>query len=368
MPLFVIIITVVVSIYSTHNSTVSAQELGSENLLARLFDQTEEVTVVESVVNTGAYDPGEFVSNSYLESALESPALGVVEPTGSSSGLAAVTTVVSDPQTGTLVRSGGSAPQLNRESVIKHTVQPGDTISTIAEEYGISTNTILWANNLSKYSIIKPGEDLTILPRTGILYTVKSGDNLSSIAAKYKIAINDIAEANDIVSENQLTINQDLIIPDAAPIPVVQRSAPTPQLANINTIFSSSAKTYTGSGSGEWVWPTPQCKRITQYYWLNHRALDIGCHSQQHDIVATKAGRVEHAGWSNGYGYNVVINHGGGVKSRYGHMSRMDVKVGEQVEQGQVLGKIGSTGNSTGPHVHFEIMFGSQKVNPLTYL
>ena len=107
--------------------------------------------------------------------------------------------------------------------------------------------------------------------------------------------------------------------------------------------------------------------RITQYYSWRHHAIDIA-NKTGTPIYAADAGVIEVAGWGAGYGNQIVINHGGGVKSRYAHMSKFYVKNGQKVSKGEAIGGIGSTGRSTGPHVHFEYIINGVKYNPLNYL
>lgn len=353
VPNFIIILTGLVLLFNIQ-SQVQVRDFASNSLLDRLFNQVEELTVIESVSAQGYNEPP-----AELLAAIET----------NTNQLANLTTTTKDLQelqpedlsNGALVRPNIASTEVaTRDQVVTYIVEQGDTISNIAEKHGISSATILWANHLSAHSIIRPGEKLKILPTSGILHVVKSGETLSAIAKKYDVDADEIAKANELVSEHQLQINQALIVPGGKP-PVTQTR--TTQLAKFNKIFSSSPVVPSGSG---FIWPTTS-RRITQYYWLRHKAIDIAGPTSI-TIVASKAGRVEYSGWSNGYGYNVLINHGGGIKSRYAHLRQLWVKTGQQVKQGQGLGKEGSTGHSTGPHLHFEIIINGKKVNPLSYL
>jgi LysM repeat protein len=234
-------------------------------------------------------------------------------------------------------------------------VQPGDNLSVIAENFGISINTILWENNLSLSSYIRPGDKLTILPVSGVSYTVQSGDTLSSIAKEFGTTVDKILSFNDLESPSVIKARQKLIIPGGK----LGYTAPT----RTKSIYSTSSGT---PSSNNFLWPT-KSTRITQYYHWLHSAIDIGAKLGE-PIFASRAGRIERAGWSTGYGYNIIIDHGGGVKTLYAHMSKFYVKRGDQVQQGEPIGEIGSTGWSTGPHVHFEIIINGTKVNPLSYL
>jgi LysM repeat protein len=353
IPNFIIILTVLVLVFNIQ-SRVQVRDFASGSLLDKLFNQVEELTVIESVLAQDNF-------------ATPVEQLAAIET--NTNQLASLTTTTQDFQelqpdalsNGALIRPNIATTQVvPRDQVVDYVVEPGDTISNIAEKHGISTATILWANNLSDHTVIRPGEKLKILPTSGILHVVKSGETLSVIAKKYDVEAAEIAEANELVSEHQLQVSQALIVPGGKP-PVTQTR--TTSLASFDKIFSSAPSSPSGSG---FIWPTPS-RRITQYYWLRHKALDVGGSSNS-TIVASKAGRVEYSGWSNGYGYNIVLNHGGNVKTRYAHMRQLWVKAGQQVQQGEGLGKKGTTGRSTGVHLHFEIIINGKAVNPLSYL
>ncbi|MFH1412692.1 MAG: M23 family metallopeptidase [bacterium] len=247
-----------------------------------------------------------------------------------------------------------------RTSVIEYVVQSGDTVSTIAQSFGITVNTILWENNLTAYSYIKPGQKLAILPSSGVRHKVKSGDSIIALARKYDIEQEEIMKANGITNPNQLKIGHDLIIPGGTKPRVVAASVRTP----IFTGSEESAKPVYGSKMN---WPT-QGHKITQYYSWRHSGLDIA-NKIGTPIYAADAGTVEVAVWNrHGYGNNIVIDHGGGKKTRYAHLSSFGVKVGDTVDKGQYIGGMGSTGLSTGSHLHFEVIIDGKKYNPLNYI
>ncbi|RMD59204.1 M23 family metallopeptidase [Candidatus Parcubacteria bacterium] len=251
-----------------------------------------------------------------------------------------------------------------RTKIIYHTVAPGETVSSIAYQYDLSVNTILWENNLSAWSVIHPGDKLTILPFDGVTHKVKKGETLSSIAKKYKVEEKEILEANHLTNASYLQVGAKLLIPggkkDQRPSNPIRRSYSG--YSAVKRIISEEPR---GSGN-KMLWPTPG-RRITQYYSWRHRALDIA-DKVGTPLSAADAGVVEKAGWSRGYGLNVVINHGGGKKTRYAHMSKLKVKKGQKVRRGELIGLMGSTGWSTGPHVHFEVIINGKKYNPLNYL
>jgi murein DD-endopeptidase MepM/ murein hydrolase activator NlpD len=252
-----------------------------------------------------------------------------------------------------------------RTETIKYTVQPGDSISTIASDFSISVSTILWENNLSAYSIIRPGDELSILPVSGITHKVASGENLSAIAKKYDIAEGEIMEANKIDDSSRLAIGQALLIPGGSKTSYAKSTAK--KYSGISAIKdlvkSPSAAPIAGNKMN---WPT-NGHRITQYYSWKHHGLDVA-NKVGTPIYAADAGTIEYAGWGTGYGNQIVVDHGGGKKTRYAHLSKFYVEKGQEVDKGEAIAAMGSTGWSTGPHLHFEVIINGAKYNPLNYI
>lgn len=247
-----------------------------------------------------------------------------------------------------------------RDSIIDYQVQDGDTVASIANKFGISADTIRWANNLSGDKI-KVGQDLKILPVTGVAHTVAKGDTVYSIASKYDAEAQAIVDfpfntfTNDETFE--LAIGETVIVPDGV-MPTGIAATPRPRQ------MTPGAGSVTASG--QFVWPTQGI--ITQYFSWYHPAIDIANPAEPLDVAAD-SGTVVHAGWdTTGYGNMVMIDHGNGYKTLYAHLSQIMVVVGQTVAKGQVIGRMGSTGHSTGPHTHFEIILNGVHVNPLDYL
>lgn len=253
-----------------------------------------------------------------------------------------------------------------------YVVVSGDTISSIASEYSITPQTIMKENRLDEYSIIKPGQTLTILPTTGVSHVVSEKDTTASIAAKYKVDEYDLLDANDIELPDQILVGDVLIIPlDQVDVP----SQPRPRSfvrddSNKVALTRASAPGNLSSGALSFLWPT-STRGITQGYHSRHRALDIS-NSRMVPIYAAEAGFVEQAGWSpNGYGNMIIINHGNGFKTLYAHSNQLYVKAGDQVTRGQTIAQQGRTGRVrgvTGIHLHFEISKNGIKQNPLNYV
>lgn len=255
--------------------------------------------------------------------------------------------------------------QRPREQTIYYIVEPGDTVSTIAAKFNISVNTILWENNLNAYSLIRPEDKLTILPMSGITYNVRRGDSLKKIAGLYGVEEKDILEVNKLNDANQLVQGQKLIIPGG------KRNSYASQTTSSYTGISA-IRDLLGLGNAKPVsgnkmnWPTSGY-RITQYFSWRHHAIDIA-NKTGTPVYAADTGQVQSIGWGRGYGNQIVVDHGGGKKSLYAHLSKFYVSKGEQVEKGQIIGAMGSTGWSTGSHLHFEIVINGKKYNPLNYV
>ncbi|MBI4812558.1 peptidoglycan DD-metalloendopeptidase family protein [Candidatus Falkowbacteria bacterium] len=253
----------------------------------------------------------------------------------------------------------------HRDEVVYYTVQPSDTVSTIAEEFGISVNTILWENNLSAYSVIRPGDKLAILPTSGVTHKVVSGENLSNIAAKYNVSPEDIIEANKSADLSNLAVGQKLIIPGGKKSNYARYEPNRYSGLGIlrDLIKPPSAIPPVGN---KMFWPTVGY-RVTQYFSWRHHAVDIA-NKIGTPIYAADAGMIEYVGWGKGYGNQIVIDHGGGKKTRYAHLAKFYAQKGQTVKKGQAIGAMGSTGWSTGSHLHFEIIIGGAKYNPLNYI
>ncbi|MCK5416719.1 peptidoglycan DD-metalloendopeptidase family protein, partial [Candidatus Parcubacteria bacterium] len=262
------------------------------------------------------------------------------------------------------------AKDATRSKIVTYKVKSGDSISTIAEEFSISVNTVLWENSLTAYSVIRPGDELSILPVSGVTHEVKSGENLSFISTKYDIGQSEILKINKLASASRLSIGQQLIIPGGSVIRVAKpKIASSPKTVSgytaiKNFVTAPSTKSVAGN---KMLWPTT-AKRITQYYSWRHKGLDIADRAPETPLFAADAGVIEESGWRRGYGYQVLINHGGGKKTRYAHASKLFVKKGDKVSRGQTIAYMGSTGWSTGPHIHFEVIINGTKYNPLHYI
>lgn len=252
-------------------------------------------------------------------------------------------------------------PERPRIEIITHTVVAGDTLYGIAQKYKLSAETIMFANpGLEKTpDLLRLGQQLTVLPLDGIYHTVVKGDTLDKIAKLYKVQSAAIVNypLNQLnAREPTIAVGQKLIVPGG------KKEIPLPRAQ----VYSGPVPAGAQKGSGRFVWPTSGY--VTQGYKRLHPALDIA-RSTGTPVKASDSGYVVVAGWSNtGYGNYIVINHGNGFQTLYAHLDRIFVKVGDVVGQGAVIGNMGTTGRSTGPHLHFEIHKNGVKMNPLSYL
>ncbi len=253
--------------------------------------------------------------------------------------------------------------QKPRDKTITYTVQKGDTVSTIAQKFGISADTIRWANDLSD-DTLNVGDTLKILPVTGISYKVQKGDTVYTIAKKFDTDPQKIVDFpfNDFANPETFSLveGQMLIVPDGI--------QPAAQPFVKHEVYIAQGPT-TSFSAGGFTWPVHGI--VTQFASWYHMALDIAAPVGT-PIVAARTGRVievNTGSWDYGYGNDVVIDHGDGTKSLYAHMLNVNVSVGQMVSGGSsVIGWIGLTGRTTGPHVHFEIRKNNTTVNPLPYL
>lgn len=247
-----------------------------------------------------------------------------------------------------------------------YTVQEGDTIASIAAQFDISENTILWANGLSARDVIKVSDHLTILPITGVLHTVTSGDTVLGIAEEYEAKATDIVEYNGLSDSSRLSIGQKLVVPDGyiAPRTAPPVAASNQRIARESNDGPTPPPSEAGSSGSGFIWPTTT-KHISQYFRWGHTGIDIDNRSRP-SVFAAQAGTVEFVGWLGGYGNLVIINHGSGITTYYAHNEKFYVAKGQSVKAGDAIAKMGSTGRSTGPHVHFEVRRNGSPINPLS--
>lgn len=239
----------------------------------------------------------------------------------------------------------------NVDTIAVYTVHEGDTLEAVAKMFDVTPNTILWANNLSSRKL-QVGTELTILPVSGIKYTVKKGDTVKSIAKKYKGDVDDILTFNGITVDS-LAIGSTILIPDGEI--VVEKTATPKGKTKIKTAPLLASSLNLPNKDDYYIRPVVSAIRTTGLH--GHNAVDLA-NRVGTSIRAAAAGTViisRIGGWNGGYGNYVVISHPNGTQTLYAHLSSSFVSVGQTVAQGEQIALMGSTGKSTGPHLHFEI-------------
>ncbi|MCL6500074.1 MAG: M23 family metallopeptidase [Firmicutes bacterium] len=236
----------------------------------------------------------------------------------------------------------------------------GDTLWGIARRFGTTVDALVEVNGISEAEFLRPGQVLRVpstgegTPRRPVVastYTVRKGDTLWAIALKTGVPVEQLAEVNGIRGD-RLQIGQKLVIPTGpAARPQAARALPRTRAVVA------------------YLWPARGVvtSRFGTRWRRHHTGVDIAA-PRGTPIHAARDGRVVRAGWYGGYGLVVVLEHGDGMETWYGHASAVLVRVGQQVDRGQVIGRVGCTGACTGPHVHFEVRVRGQPVNPLRYL
>lgn len=248
--------------------------------------------------------------------------------------------------------------------LIEYLVKDGDTLWSIANAFDLDINSLFGCNKLPASNVLKVGATIVIPNQDGILYTVKSGQTVEKIAKEYGIYPEAIVSANKLVQGTALAAGKEIFLPGAK-ISIG---------GDLKKAVAASTKE--AASNSKFMWPL-QGRVSSQYGWRRdpiskskkdfHTGLDIAA-PRGRAVVAAMGGKVVHSGWMGGYGNTVVIQHPNGLTSLYGHNSSLTVKKGATVKRGQKIALVGSTGRSTGNHVHFEIRRNGTTLNPLKYL
>ncbi len=287
-------------------------------------------------------------------------------------------TLVRQPEPFTII------PERTRTEVSTYVVQEGDTVFAIARKFALAPETIFWGNSgtLRDVHLLRIGMELNILPVDGVLHVTTGQQSIQSIANRYGVDPYDIifSEYNDLGDaspETQPPANTRLVIPGG--------EGELPDLLSRSVVVEGSgagggAVRVTGgpgtcglvnvhtAGSGVFSLPMSDYTFFQDFYPGIHSGVDLA-NVAGTPVYAADSGTVVFAGWhSGGFGNLVVIDHGNGFQTYYGHLSRVSVRCAAGVSAGQVIGAVGSTGNSSGPHLHFEIQLGGTPVNPVAYL
>lgn len=276
---------------------------------------------------------------------------------------------------------GGQMPV--REQIEAYTVRNGDTLWSIASRFGLAPSTLVWANSLTNADVLVVGQPLVIPPVNGTLHRVEQGDTLEGIAERYGVKVDQIVgfAANGLGGGSAAIPGTDLVIPGgtppAPPPPIIAEPAPAEPATAGSAPASGAAPTATPSSGtravGSFIWPATGA--LTTYFGDNpayygpggHNGLDIA-NAQGTPLLAADGGVVIFAGWQGGLGNAVAVDHENGFVTWYGHALSIAVSPGQRVARGQVVAYMGTTGNSTGPHIHFIIVRNGVYVDPLGYL
>jgi len=264
-------------------------------------------------------------------------------------------------------------PTRPRYDILEHTVERGDSVFGISKQFSIKPDSLLWANyDLLSDSpdSLRPGQELSIPPTDGILYKWKKGDTLVSVAGQYKAKVEDIVNwpGNNVDLTNPtFKPGQEVMIPGgwreskAMTLPTITRGRGT----GTSNVGSSACGAGGAVGSGGFIFPTANHFISGNDYYAGHLGIDLAIGLGE-PVYAADSGVVTMAngGWNGGYGNVIMIDHGNGYATLYAHLSVINVSVCQSVGKGQVIAAAGSTGNSTGAHLHFEVRKGGSNIDP----
>ncbi len=261
-------------------------------------------------------------------------------------------------ETGNLLDVDESAIKANFTQPVtyqNYKVRSGDTISGIAKRFGLKNiSTLISVNDIGNVRQLAAGQKLKIPSIDGIIYTVKKGDSLSSITGKYKISLEQLLDVNELTSET-LTAGQQLFLPGAA--------------MDANSLRNAMGELFRLPISAHFRWSSSYGYRIDPIAGVKsfHTGTDMACPTGT-PILAAMSGKVTTTGINRVYGNYVIIDHGNGYQTLYAHMSKVIASKGQWVSQGTRIGLVGSTGYSTGPHLHFTVYKNGKLVDPMTVL
>ncbi len=249
----------------------------------------------------------------------------------------------------------------NEITIHTYTIKSGDTIESIASTYKVKVATIAESNNISMDTELKEGQTIEFPSIDGVLYKIQNGETLWDLALLNKIDFNKIVEVNKLEAPEKLKLGQKIIMPDVEKVKPVASKV----VASNKTLSRGGSITASISAS------LPVKGKISSKYgprWgREHAGIDIAAPTGT-NVFASMAGKVSFSGWHGGYGNLIIIDHGNGLQTYYAHNSKLLVRKGQTVDKGTHIAEVGSTGNSTGPHSHFEIRKNGTPVNPYNYL
>jgi len=317
--------------------------------------------VYADTANTGLTQSGQTSSTMELpQASVSSVSIKKDKDSNSTSNDTSVDTSISDnalqSSVGPMgVSDGTSTTDSSSVGTSVYVVRKGDSIAQIAKMFGVSVNTILWANDMKPGDKLNEGDVLFILPISGLEHTVTKGQTLESIAKLYKVDVSDIIQNNDVTADTKLAVGDILIIPNAQKSEENGKPIKNEDLGAIITKDKLYYEQHPVQNlAGYFIDPVPGY-RLSQGIHDNN-AVDLAI-TKGTPIHAAAAGRVLLArnGYNGGFGNVVIIDHPNGIQTLYAHQSKIVAHAGDEVSQGEVIGYVGSTGHSTGPHLHFEV-------------
>lgn len=268
------------------------------------------------------------------------------------------------PSTSPIGISGADAGDTSSDQISFYVVRKGESIAQIAGIFNVSVNTILMANDMKKGQKLKEGDTLVVLPISGSEHTVVKGQTIVSIAKLYKVDVDEITSYNGIANNAKLAVGDKLMIPGGDEMIDEGGDKPAPNLGasvakDINYYLTHPLLNLIGF----FINPVPTGHKTQGLHGPGNRGIDIGAPTgtpiyaaASGKVIATKTGcKVGYKRCGGGYGNMTIVQHSNGTKTLYGHMSKVATYNGDQVNQGEIIGYIGNTGSSTGPHIHFEI-------------
>lgn len=311
-------------------SDLTSDNVSAETLKTANVSNSQNMLVLSAVVNS---DPNPYKTEDDNLIVSGNALVAEIGPSGTAS-------EVDDQESSTLISL--------------YTVREGDTLSKIAQMFKVTTNTIIWANDLDRNPVLQKDQKLIILPISGIKYSVKKGDTIKGISSRYKSDLNEILQYNDLTLASTINVGDIIVIPDAEPAIVA-----SPIKKSINSKGFVAVPVHNANGPyypGYYIKPLDVGRESQGLHGNN--AVDLAAPVGT-PIHASAAGTIiastNNGAWHGGYGNYVIISHANGTQTLYAHTLKNYVSVGDRVEQGQMIAKIGMTGNTTGPHVHFEI-------------
>ena len=305
---------------------------GFFDILAKIFNGVREIRLEERPVNAQTMTLLQAATNQDPNPAKGGGDIAVV---------GGVALLSEDGPSGTIANVEDNP---GTDNISVYVVRRGDSLSGIAKIFGVSVNTIVWANDI-KGGKIDPGQNLIVLPISGVQHKVLKGDTLATLAKKYNADLSEIAQFNDLSPNSLIAIGETIIIPDG----VV--AAPSISSGGKKFVRGSNGPSY----DGYYLRPVLGGRKSQGLHGYN--GVDLAAPNGS-PLLAAASGKViisKNYGWNGGYGNYIVISHSNGTQTLYAHLSKNLVFGGASVVRGQIIGNVGSTGKSTGSHVHFEV-------------